>query len=177
RQRTAAEDGERQRVAQLARDQVQRLRREAAELVKADKLEEALARLAQASAAAAALDPQVQRQIKEESDKLRAELLARKEEAARVQRVEELMAEGLRLLGEGKATDATVRFDDVLARDPGNVRAQEGKRAAQDLIISSRTKEALATAFREGRALFDAGRYEDAIRPLTDAAADPENAD
>jgi hypothetical protein len=69
-----------------------------------------------------------------------------------------------------------VRFDEVLALDAHNAAALDGKQLAQEMIRTSRSRQALADAFREGKALFDAGDYEKALPLLTDAAADPPTA-
>jgi hypothetical protein len=68
-----------------------------------------------------------------------------------------------------------VRFDEVLALDPRNATALEGRQLVQERILASATQASLDAAFTEGRTLFDAGRYEDAVKPLTTATADPQN--
>jgi tetratricopeptide (TPR) repeat protein len=176
RLRSEAEDGERQRVARLAREEVQRLLREASELAKTRKFGEALARLAQAQAAAAALDPATLRQIGDMITKTRAEEKEVADATARTQRIEQGLAEAHRLL-DGQPTEALVRFDEVLALDPKNGAAGDGKREAQERILASTTRQARELALKEGRALFEAGQYQEALRPLTDAAADPSNAE
>jgi hypothetical protein len=176
RQRTEAENAERQRVARLAREEVQRLLREAAELARGRRWGDALARLAQAQAAAESLDPATRRLIQETITRTRAEEKEAADAAARAQRIEQALADGRRLLDESKPTEAVVRFDEVLGLDPRNVAAQEGKRDAQDHILASTTRQARLAAFQEGRTLFEAGRYEESLRPLTDAAADSANA-
>ena len=120
RLRGEAEDGERQRVARLAREEVQRLQKEGAELARNRRFAEALARLAQAQAAAAALDPQTQRAVRELIEKTRSEEKELAEATARSQRIEQGLALARRLLDEGKATEALVHFDEVLGLDPRN---------------------------------------------------------
>jgi len=176
RLRAEAEDAERQRVARLAREEVARLLRETEALSKARKHADALTRLAQAEAIAANLDPETQRSIREWQDKVRADEKAQSDASARAQRVDQALADARRLLDEGRATEAGVRFDEVLAADPKNSRAIEGKRESQERILASRSQGSLDAAFQEGKALFEAGKYEEALRPLTDAAADPKNA-
>jgi tetratricopeptide (TPR) repeat protein len=175
KQRTEAENGERQRVAKLARDEVERLLKEAAELGRAKRYDEALARIAQAQAAAVALDPATQARILEAKEKLRADQQAQTESAARAQRIDQALSEARRLLDEGRATEASVRFDEVLSLDPRNPKAAEGRREAQERILASQTRQKLEERFAEGKQLFDAAKYEEALQPLTEAAADPLN--
>jgi len=176
RLRTEAEGAERQRVARLAREEVARLIREGESLWSARKHVDALTRLAQAEAIAANLDPETQRSIRELRDKVRADEKGLTEAAARAQRVEQALADARKLLEEGRSTEAGVRFDEVLAIDPKNPRAIEGKRESQESILASRSQDSLDAAFQQGKGLFEAGKYEEALRPLTDAAADPKNA-
>jgi tetratricopeptide (TPR) repeat protein len=177
RLRNEAEAAERQRVARLAREEVARLQREGESLYKAKKHTEALTLLAQAEAIAANLDSETQRSIRELKDRISAEQKDLVDTAAREKRVEQALAEARKLLDEGRATEAGVRFDEVLAIDPRNAQALDGKRESQERILASRSQESLDARFREGKALFEAGKYEDALPPLTDAAADPKNAE
>jgi tetratricopeptide (TPR) repeat protein len=174
--RSEAQTSERQRVARLARDDAARFQREASELYAARRYDEALARLASAQSIAVALDPAAQRQIAELRDRIRTEQRAQTDGAERSRRIEQELAEAARLLEAGKPTEAAVRFDQVLALDPANRRAADGKRDAQERILASKNRQTLESAFQEGRALFETGRYEEALRPLTDAAVDPANA-
>lgn len=176
RARAEAQASERQRVARGVRDDAARLQREATDLFAARRYDEALARLASAASVASVLDPATQRQIAELRDRVRAEQRTQTEGAERGRRIELELAEAGRLLDAGRPTEAVVRFDQVLALDPGNRRAADGKRDAQERILASKNRQALETAFQEGRGLFEAGRYEEALRPLTDAAVDPMNA-
>ena len=82
-----------------------------------------------------------------------------------------------RLLDEGRPTEAIVRFDEVLTLDPRNARAEAARKEAQERILASHTRQKLQQRFAEGRRLFEAGRYEEAIEPLTEAAADPADAE
>lgn len=175
RLRTEAENGDRQRVVRLARAEIERLEKEALELLAARRHDDALARLASALAAASGVDPATQRRLIELRDRIRGEQRERAEAAERSRRIELELGEARRLLDEGKATDAIVRFDQVLALEPASRRAQEGKKEAQDRILASKNRQALERAFQEGKALFEAGRYEEALRPLSDAAADASN--
>lgn len=177
RQRAEAEQMERQRVARLARQEVERLLKEAGELHRARRHEDALNRLAQAQGVAAALDPAVLSQIQDQKDRIGADQRDTREAGTRSQRLEQALTEARRLLDEGRPTEAVVRFDEVLALDPRNPEAGEGKRQAQERILASRTQQALAQALRQGRALFEAREYEKALPYLTDAAADPANAE
>jgi tetratricopeptide (TPR) repeat protein len=170
--RVQAENAER---ARMVRAEVQRLLKEAGELHKAKKFDEALGRLAQAQTAAEALDPQTQQSILELRDKVRADERAVSEAEERGRRLEQALAEGTRLLEENKPTEAIVRFDQVLDLDPHNARALAGKKDAEERILVSTTRASREAAFQEGKALFEAGKYEEAVRPLTDSAADPSN--
>jgi tetratricopeptide (TPR) repeat protein len=174
--RSEAQASERQRLARLARDEAARFQREASDLYAARRYDEALARLASAASVALVLDPATQRQIAELRDRIRTEQRAQSDGAERTRRIDQELAEAARLLETGKPTEAVVRFDQVLALDPANRRAADGKRDAQERILTSKNRETLDRAFQEGRALFEAGRYEEALRPLTDAAVDPANA-
>jgi tetratricopeptide (TPR) repeat protein len=170
--RVQAENAERMRAV---RAEVQRLLKEAGELHRAKRFDEALSRLAQAQTAAEALDPQIQQSIIELRDKVRADDRAVREAEERARRREEALAEGTRLLEENNPTEAIVRFDQVLDLDPQNARALAGKKDAEQRILESTTRASREAAFREGKALFEAGKYEEAVRPLTDSAADPTN--
>jgi tetratricopeptide (TPR) repeat protein len=170
--RVQAENAER---ARAVRAEVQRLLKEAGDLHKARKFDEALSRLAQAQTAAEALDPQTQQSIIELRDKVRADDRAVREAEERTKRLEQALAEGTRLLEENNPTEAIVRFDQVLDLDPRNARALAGKKDAEERILVSTTRASREAAFQEGKALFEAGKYEQAIRPLTDSAADPSN--
>jgi tetratricopeptide (TPR) repeat protein len=172
RLRSQAEQAEQQAVARRAREEAERFLREAGDLQKAKKYSEALARLAQAQSAATALDPAIQKRIRDLSERIRSEEREATEASARAQRIEQLLLGGRRLLDEGKATEAVVRFDEVLSLDPRNAEAAEGKRDAQERVLASTTRAARDEAFKEGKRLFEAGQYEQALPPLTDAAAD-----
>ena len=170
--RVQAENAER---ARAVRAEVERLLKEAGELHKARKFEDALSRLAEAQKAAEALDPQTQQTVIELRDKVRADDKAVREAEERARRLEQALSEGAQLLDENKPTEAIVRFDQVLDLDPKNARALAGKRDAEERILASTTRASREAAFREGKALFEAGQYEQAVRPLTDSAADPSN--
>jgi len=163
-------------LAQRAREEARRLLREALELQRAGKLDEALARLAGAQAAARDLDPQLQQQIEDTSRRMRNERKAREDAAATAHRLDQALSEGQRLLEQGQAAEAIVKFDEVLATDRAHSRALEGKRDAQERIRASKNRQALGAAFQEGKVHFEAARYEEARLRLTVAATDPANA-
>ena len=52
-----------------------------------------------------------------------------------------------------------------------------GAAVAEERILGLTTRAARRKAFADGKALFDAGQYEQALGPLTDAAADPASAE
>jgi hypothetical protein len=173
--RAETEKAESQRKARVVREEVDRLRREATELERAGKLDDALARLVQAQKAAEVLDSATQREVLDQIARLRGAAEAAAQASALAQRIEQDLVEGRRLLEEGRHAEARVRFDDVLGRDARNARALVGRREAEEGILATTTRQARAAAFQEGQRLFEAGRYEDALRPLGEAAADPGN--
>jgi Flp pilus assembly protein TadD len=173
--RTDAENGQREHVAREARRKVESLIKEGRELYRARKFAEALNRLVQAQGVASGLDPSLLSQIIELKDRIGADQRADLDAASRAQRIDQALGDGRKLLEEDKPTEAVVRFDEVLALDAHNAAALDGKQLAQEMIRTSRSRQALADAFREGKALFDAGDYEKALPLLTDAAADPDN--
>src|SRR6185295_18400270 len=134
-----------------------------------------LARLAEAEQAAAALDGQTQRRITEERDRVREAESAGIESANRTRRIEQALADGKRLLDDGKYTEAVVRFNEVLVVDPHNAAALDGKRNSEDRILARKNRDSLRASFDQGKALMNAGRYEEAVPLLTDAALDRTN--
>ncbi len=175
RLRADAQSQDQARVTRGLREDAQRLLREAAELERRKSYDEALTKLAQAEVAVKGLDPGTLRQVTEARDRIRSVQTEIQDTSARAQRIEQRLAESGRLLDEGKATEAMVAFDDVLKLDHQNARALEGKKTAQERILAATTRQSRAESFRAGKALFEAGQYEQALAPLTDAAADPQN--
>lgn len=173
RMRGEAENAQRQRLAQQLRQEVDRLVKEGGELARARRFDEALTRLAQAEAAAKNLDPATQRVVSDARERIRADQKELADAATRAQRIAQNLSEGARLLEEGNGTEAMVRFDAVLVLDPRNAQALEGKKGAQERILALTTRKERAEKFKVGRALFEAGQYEQALAPLTDAAAEP----
>ena len=88
------------------KDEVDRLRREAAELHKAGRYEDALSRLAPAQKAAEALDPGTQRDIQERIQRIRDDASKAASAPERAQRNEKDHAEGQALQEAGKVTEA-----------------------------------------------------------------------
>jgi len=168
------QEAENAKRARRLRDEVERLRKEGAELHRLARHDEALSRLLEAQKAAEALDPGIQREILERIQKVREDGKRAADAAERAQRIEKDLGEGQRLMEQGQATEAKLRFDSVLALDPQNAKALEGQRRADEEILARSTQASREEAFKEGRALFEAGRYEAALRPLADAAADPQ---
>ena len=173
RRRGAAQSAEAARLAREARGRMQQLLREAQELGRRRAWDEALALLAQAEVLARQLDPDTLRSVTREQERQRAAQKEAQDAADRGQRLEQLLAEGDRLLEEGKATEAKVAFDEALGLDPRNARALEGRRVAEGRILASTTRAAREKAYTDGKALVDAGQLEAALGPLSDAAADP----
>jgi tetratricopeptide (TPR) repeat protein len=174
--RGEADNAERQRLARNAREELRRLLERGTDLARTRKYDEALAVLAQAEALAKGLDATVQRTVADLREKVRAEQKAQADAAARAQRIEVQLGEGTHLLEEGHPTEAAGKFEAVLLIDPANTQALEGKRTAQERIRATTTRQARELAFMTGKALFEAGRYAEALPPLTDAAADERNA-
>lgn len=171
--RREAEALQGQRLATRAREEALRLVKEADELAKDGKLDAALARLAVAQGAAATLqDGQLLQGIADRGTRIRAEQKRQSEVSERSQRLEQLLAEGLALLEQGRGTEARMRFDQALDLDPRSAAALEGQRQANERILANKTHEALVQRLQEGKALFEAGQYDEALRPLTEAAAD-----
>jgi len=171
---------EKERNARRLLEEVQRLRREGDELHRQGKLEEALVPLIQAQKAAEEIDPATHRDIAESMKKIRAEMTERADaaaRAARAERIERELAEGQQLLDAGKGAEARMKFEGVLDLDAKNVRAADGKAQAEAQILASTTRQARQAAFERGKALFQAGKYDEARQPLSEAAADPDNAE
>jgi len=168
----ALDTGERKRAVDRARADVDAAMREADSLEKARRFEEALAKLKIAEAAAGLLDARTQRQVAEAAERIKKEQQDFADNTARALRIEQGLAEGARLLEEGNANEASTRFDAVLAVDAQNAKALEGKRRSRELILATTTRLARERALQEGRAFFEAGKYAEAIEPLTNAAVD-----
>jgi len=182
KQRTQAEsdlnakrDLETAAAARKVREDVERWLKEAADLAKAGRHDEALLKLATAQAGARALDPATQQHVEELQKKLGAERKALEDSVNRQKRIDGALAEARRLVEEGKFPQATVRFDEVLSLDPKNAAALQGKTDAQERVRASETRESLQASYRQGKALFDAGKFQEALEPLTAAATDPTN--
>jgi len=173
----SSQNAEAARITQRARREVQRLLREAQELGRRRAWDESLPLLAQAEVLARELDADTRRSVTQEQERQRTAQAEAVDAAARARRLEQRLADGERLLEEGKATEAKVAFDDALQLDPRNARALEGRRAADERIQASTTRAARLRALADGRSLFDAGQYEPALGPLTDACADPASAE
>jgi tetratricopeptide (TPR) repeat protein len=173
RRRGEAQSAEAARLTRRARGEFQRLLREAQDLGRRRAWGESLPLLAQAEVLARQLDPDALRTVTREQERQRAAQKESQDAAARAQRLEQLLADGDRLLGEGKATEAKVAFDEALGLDPPNARAVEGRRVAEERILASTTRAARQKAYADGKALVDAGQLEAALAPLSDAASDP----
>jgi tetratricopeptide (TPR) repeat protein len=176
RLRSEARSAEEARITRRARAEVQRLLNEARALGRRRAWEEALALLEQAEVLARGLDADTLQSITHEQERLIEAQRTERDAAARTRRIQQRLADGDRLLEEGRSTEAMEAYTEVLDLAPGNARAQEGRRLAQERILASTTRAARERAFEEGRRLFDGGHYEAALRPLTDAAADPDYA-
>jgi tetratricopeptide (TPR) repeat protein len=173
RLRSEARNAEEARITRRARTEVQRLLDEARALGRRRAWDEALALLEQAEVLAGGLDADTLQAITGEQQRLQEAQRSERDAAARTQRIQQRLADGDRLLEEGKTTEAMEAYTEVLDLAPRNARAREGRRIAQARILASTTRAARERSFAEGKRLFDGGHYEAALGPLTDAAADP----
>jgi tetratricopeptide (TPR) repeat protein len=173
RRRAESQAAEAARLTRRARGEFQRLMREAQELGHRGAWDESLPLLAQAEQLARGLDVDSQRAVAREQERQRAAQKDAQDAADRAQRLEQRLADGERLIAEGKATEAKVAFEDALAIDARNARALEGRRIADERIQASMTRAARLKALADGKVLFDAGQYEAALLPLTDACTEP----
>jgi hypothetical protein len=175
RRRGAAQAAEAASRARRARGEAMRLLERAQELGRKGAWDESLAELAKAEALAKSLDADTLRAVQQEQQRQRTAQAEAKDQAARAQRLEQRLADGERLLEDGKNNEAKVAFDEVLDLAPRNARALDGRRLAEERILTSTTRAARQQKLAEGKALFGAGQYEAALAPLSDAAADPAN--
>ncbi len=152
-----------------------RLLERAQELGKKGAWDESLPELAKAEALARSLDADTLRAVQQEQQRQRTAQAEAKDQAARAQRLEQRLADGNRLLEDGKNNEAKLAFDEALDLSPRNARALEGRRQAEERILASTTRAARQQKLADGKALFDGGQYEAALAPLSDAAADPTN--
>jgi hypothetical protein len=177
RRRGEAQAAEAARLTRRARGEVRRLLDRAQELGRRGTWDESLPLLAQAEALARGLDADTLRAVTREQERQRAAQAETLESAARAQRLEQRLGDGERLLEEGKPSEARVAFDEALDLAPRNARALEGRRVAEERILASTTRAARQKALADGKALFEAGRLEESLASLSDAAADPQNAE
>jgi hypothetical protein len=175
KKRGQAQAGQAARLTQRARGEVLRLLENARELGKKGAWDESLAELAKAEALARSLDAETLRSVTREQERQRSAQTESKDLATRAQRLEQRLADGERLLQEGRTSEAKVAFDEALDLAPKNPRALEGRRAAEERILASTTRAARQQKLLEGRALFEKQQFEAALAPLGDAAADPAN--
>jgi hypothetical protein len=173
--REITEAEESARKARVALAEVRRLRQEGEELHRDGKLKEALARLAEAQKVAELLESPQQEAIRERALKIREELNVKQEQAARAERIEKAMEAGGKLLSDAKPAEAKIKFEEVLTLEPGHAAALEGRDAAEAQILALTTQQERADQLAEGRALIESGQYQKALKPLAEAAADPQN--
>ncbi len=175
RARSEATDAENARIIREVRRDFERLVRESEELSRKSSLQEALAKLALAAELAKSLEPETARRVTDLQNRIRATEDELQRATAKAQRIGELMADGQRRLDEGNHAASLVAFEGVLSLDPQNTRAQDGKRLAQEGMLASTTRQKQAEAYEKGKAFVEAGQYEAALVPLTEATADPRN--
>ncbi|HEY7921851.1 MAG TPA: AAA family ATPase, partial [Vicinamibacteria bacterium] len=175
KRRGTAQAAEAASRARRAKGEVMRLLERAQDLGKKGAWDESLPELAKAEALARSLDADTLRAVQQEQQRQRTARDEAKDQAARAQRLEQRLADGSRLLEDGKNNEAKLAFDEALDLSPRNARALEGRRQAEERILASTTRAARQQKLAEGRALFDGGQYEASLAPLSDAAADPTN--
>jgi len=177
KRRGTAQAAEMASRARRAGGEVRRLLESARELGKKGAFEESLAELAKAEALAKSLDTETLRTVTQEQQRQRTAQSEAKDQKDRAQRLEQRLADGDRLLEEGRSNEAKLAFDEALDLAPRNTRALEGRRLAEERILASSTRAERRKKFTEGKALYDGGQYEAALAPLSDAAADPTDLD
>jgi hypothetical protein len=171
-----AED--RKRAGDRAKADVEAALKEAEGLEKAHRFEEALVKLKSAEALARILDARTQRAIADAEDRIKKEQQEIADATTRTQRIELGLSEGARLLEEGNGNEASTRFAAVLAVDPQNAKALEGKKRSDTLILATTTRRVREADLQKGKALLESGQYAEAIASLTNAAVDiPEAAE
>jgi tetratricopeptide (TPR) repeat protein len=170
RLRAEAQNAEAARLTRRVRAELESLRKDAADLAGRRSWDEALALLVQAEVLARGLDTDTLEAITREQERLQEAQRAERDARTRAERIQQRLADGDRLMEEGNSTEAIVAYNEVLDLAPRNARALEGRRTAEERIRASRTRAQLEASLRRGRALFDAGRYEAALEPLTEAA-------
>jgi len=175
KRRVTAQAAEAASRARRAKGEAMRLLERAQELGKKGAWDESLPELAKAEALARSLDADTLRAVQQEQQRQQRAQAEAKDQAARAQRLEQRLADGDRLLEDGKINEAKLAFDEALDLSPRNARALEGRRQAEERILASTTRDARKQKLAEGKALFDGGQYEAALAPLSDAAADPTN--
>jgi tetratricopeptide (TPR) repeat protein len=173
--RNRAHDLESERLAAGLREEVDRLLGEATELYKARRFDDALTRLAKAQSAGSEIDQGRQQQVRDLTEKVKADKRDAQAAEARAKRIEEALSDGRRFLDEGHPNEAAVRFNEVLTLDPTNAKALEDKAEAEQKILASTTRESRLRSLRLGKDFLDGGKYEEALAALSDAAADPQD--
>jgi len=175
KRRGTAQAGEAASRARRAKGEAMRLLERAQELGKKGSWDESLPELAKAEALARSLDADTLRAVQQEQQRQQRAQAEARDQTARAQRLEQRLADGNRLLEDGKNNEAKVAFDEALDLSPRNARALEGRRVAEERILASSTRAERQKKLADGKALFDGGQYEAALAPLSDAAADPTN--
>jgi hypothetical protein len=173
KRRGTAQAAEAASRARRARGEVMRCWRTRAELGKKGAWDESLPELAKAEALARSLDAETLRAVQQEQQRQRTAQAEARDQAARAQRLEQRLADGDRLLEEGKQRgQGRVRRGARPRARNARARGAPPGRGAHPGYDHARRAPAEAG---EGKALFDGGQYEAALAPLSDAAADPTN--
>ncbi len=173
--RSEAERARQHRLTAQLREEGQRFLREGDERARQRRYDDALEAWTKAESIFKQVDPGLAAAVVKRKEDLAAERREIADRQARAERIESLLDEADRLARDGHETEAILKFEEVLAIDRGNSRAEEGRAVARERLRQKSTRAALAARFAEGQRLFNAGQYAESMRPLTEAAADPSN--
>ncbi len=166
-----------QNQIRAARDEAERFLKEGDDKRRAGRDDEALAAWTKAESIYQKINPALIPSIEKRKNDLLEERRMAAERQTRARRLQTALDEAKAAVRAGNETDAILKFTEVLSLDAVNREAQEGIAAAQEQLRQTTSKAELAGKFEEGKRLFAAGQFADALRPLTEAAADPGNAE
>jgi len=169
--REEAQDAEQQRVFRRLKDDVEAGLREARALFEGGRHGEALDRLVNAEVISSKLDPETQRRVTGLREEIRADLDRQRRATQRADQLRSSLEQGRSQLSSDPG-EALQHFEEVLRLDPRNAEARQGKLEAERRIVAINTAADLQRKFDQGRAHYEAGRYEEALPLLTEAAVD-----
>jgi tetratricopeptide (TPR) repeat protein len=175
--REEAQDAQQQRNFRLLKDELEEGIREAQTLFEAGRNADALDRLVPAEVISSKLDPETQQRVIRLKAAIRADLDQKRRATERTEQIRV----GLERARSRLASDpgqALQHFDEVLGLDPRNAEARRGKLEAERRIVAINRAADFQRKFEQGRTHYEAGRYEEALPLLTEAAVDlPQAAD